>query len=1106
MPLNLPSDKATRTRALTDLQSTLLVEAAAGTGKTALIAGRVTVLLARGADPANIAAITFTELAASELSARVHLYAKELLKGNMPTPLALAFPNGLSEDERRTLASAAERLDQLTAATIHSFCQKLICSYAVEADIDPGAQVIDADQADAAFQVVVDKWLRKRLNQIVDAGDPIAVLSRATPRKVVLTLRQLARFRLKYRRAQTLPADLSGRPDLALAEAVSNFGRWLQQQPSEPRTLELFEHLERLANFYADTFENPPDFEQLWKLAHPPFSPAMRRESSDLLRPQLKAAWERAAGKGRGAEAWVEMLQCFELVDQRYRTILGRVSTAIVANLATQLQEILNEYAQFKRSAAVLDFEDLIEKAQDLIHEHEAVRAAIGRQYRHILVDEFQDTDSAQCEILFGIAGESRAVKWHDTQLRPGALFLVGDPKQAIYRFRGANVETYLQARAAIENHDTRNVLNLTANFRSRPSILEHVNRCFESPLSKSGQPGYVALTPTLEAPTYDLPCISKLEIDPPSGSWASQIREVEAAAVAELCVRLIGTFEFSDGDGRPTRLTAGGIALLAPTYTSLSIYEQAFRERGLPFVSQAGKGLYRRQETQDLLALIRILANPWDTVAFGALMRGPLVGLTDQELLDITAGLSRDESAKPQRFTVFTELGEVSHPVARQVLTILQDLRRRSRSTTPALLLSEAVEHLLVIPILAAREGDRWAQAAANVEALIERARNYDVKGLKALARDVGEDWENEADGKEGRVDADGAISVITIHSAKGLEWPVVIPINTITQLRQRESFVHRTTDNTVHWIIEDVVSPELEEALAWDGESASRERERLMYVACTRARELLIVPELKEAQPNTWSRIVNLALQEVPAIRVPSTAARSAPYSVSETNEQTSEVFEAEGAAIARASVPLTWRRASDRDPDRQPLVEVATPDGDVVETASLPVGAGRVRGLVLHKLMEEVLTGEIQDDLAALTQRALALIKQLMVARPGEASPEPDEMAAVVLRTLAIPEIVKFRPRMLPELSVYAMTSRSAESPAALAGRIDALVVDEGQTPLPIDWKSDVAPTDHDIASHSVQLEDYLRALGSQRGVLVYMTTGRVHWVDLPPGDCS
>jgi len=1093
------ADAAARTRALTDLRSTLLVEAAAGTGKTALIAGRVVMLLAEGVPPARIAAITFTELAASELASRVRKYVNELRSGSIPVALALAFPRGLSDGAKTRLVDGASRLDELTAATIHSFCQRLILSHVVEADIDPGAVIIDADQADAAFQSVVSSWLKRRLDESADPSDPIVVLSRADPRGVVETLRLLARFRRDYRRAEILPANLSGRPDAALLESIRSLGSWLGEQPPESMSLKFFESLELLGSFYAGSFEKAWDFERLWHFARPPYIAAMRKDTRELLRPgaKFRGAWNRI-DKSRGPQLYDEFLAHFDRVDAAYRTLLGKLSSAIVAAMAEHLREILEEYAAFKRRAAVLDFDDLIEKAVDLVEDSDAARIALGRQYEYILVDEFQDTDQAQCRILFRIAATQRGA-WDCAPLRPGALFLVGDPKQAIYGFRGASVETYRHARETITRQDAGDVVRLTGNFRSRPPILEHVNKCFEKPLSEAAQPGYVALTPTLPAAEHSIPCVAKLEIQLDPSAKARDVRRQEAAAVADLCHRLLSTFEYRNGKGDLTRLRPGDIALLAPQFTSLVIYEETFEEAGLPFASQAGKGLYRRQEAQDLLALVRALADSRDTAAFGALLRGPLVGLADQALLDITARLGVDAAGRPERFTILTEASRVESPIAKAVLATLQDLKKQARSTTPTLLLSHALERLMVMPILKLRGGVRWDQMAANVETILSRARNYDVGGLKALAQDLQQEWADRIPYREGRVDAADAISVITMHSAKGLEWPVVIPINMVSQFPRRKQHIYRPSDNTLHWLLGDVASPDLLDALEQDAQATLRERERLMYVACTRARELLIIPDLQRNDGGTWTSLVDLSLATVPNIRL-QPARWTLPTKPEILNGQTPAVFAAEGQRVSEACAPTSWIRPTDHDTDRSMSFEIASPEGEIVKTTPA-VGAGRVRGLILHKLMEEILNGEIEDSPDVLRTRSEELIAQLLVdeGAPGP-PPEPAEMAATVQKTLAHPEIAPLRESLTAEVPVYTTFTASDGKSIALAGRVDALATRPGLPALPIDWKSDTAPSPALVESHAAQLGQYLRALGAPRGALVYMTTGIVHWVSL------
>ena len=353
-----------------------------------------------------------------------------------------------------------------------------------------------------------------------------------------------------------------------------------------------------------------------------------------------KSRLEKSGGPETGARLSEEAGRLFNRVNESYRDALGRVATTLVAILSKELDEVSSDYADFKRAAAVLDFEDLLQRARTLVRNHDAVRRALGARYRHIFVDEFQDTDPVQAEILFLIASDEHASRWQESSLRSGALFLVGDPKQSIYQFRGANVGSYSQARAAIKQQWPENVIQITANFRSRPGILTYVNRCFEAPLSALDQPGYVALAPTIPAADHGIPCVAKIIVDLPPDPRGEEIRDAEAAAGAELCASLVGNLKIRGDDGMTVPLTPGGIALLAPTGTEVWRYEYALEERGLPIASQAGKGLFRRQEVQDLMALARTLADAGDTLAFGALMRDPFVGLTEEELLDVTAAL----------------------------------------------------------------------------------------------------------------------------------------------------------------------------------------------------------------------------------------------------------------------------------------------------------------------------------------------------------------------------------------------------------------------------------------------------------------------------------
>jgi ATP-dependent exoDNAse (exonuclease V) beta subunit len=250
------------------------------------------------------------------------------------------------------------------------------------------------------------------------------------------------------------------------------------------------------------------------------------------------------------------------------------------------------------------------------------VRKALARRYPRVLVDEFQDTDPLQAEILWLLCGEEAPNEpWTARRLLPGSLFLVGDPKQAIHRFRGADVDTYLEAKRALLAQDPDSIIEITANFRSRAPILDFANDRFQPLLSEAaGQPGYTPLA-AARAVAPNGHAVARFEVsiddrhrDAKGRLDAELLREEEACIVAEIVQRLIGNYQIWDKQSQTMRACrAGDIALLAPTGASLWRYERALEFRHVPVASQAGKGFFRRQEIQDLIALRKRWADRGD-------------------------------------------------------------------------------------------------------------------------------------------------------------------------------------------------------------------------------------------------------------------------------------------------------------------------------------------------------------------------------------------------------------------------------------------------------------------------------------------------------------
>jgi exodeoxyribonuclease-5 len=1117
-------DEAARLSAMTAHDRSVLVEAGAGSGKTAVMAGRLALLLAGGTAPGNIAAVTFTELAASELLARVRDYVDELLDGQVPRELRIALPNGLSDEQKAHLEVAAAAIDEITCSTIHGFCQRLIKPYPVEADIDPGAALMDPGQAELVFGDIVDRWLRDTL----DAGDQslIAELVFQNPTKAT-ELVATAAAALRDNRV-LVPPPVGAIPPLvtafrnaAAAYRAFAVGTAAQEVESIDGALAFVDMAAAVVS--AETDQSPAALVRL--LASQPH-PSLCTAKGTFSVYKKKGKWE-AAAKAAGlakAEGGVLNARAEELhlaCCQGWTILLQGAAARVLADLLTAIQPVADRFRAYKRAAALLDFDDLIFAARDLLRDHDGVRRALSRRYAHVLVDEFQDTDPLQTEIFWRLCGDpapgADPRDWAAYRIRPGALFLVGDPKQAIYRFRGADVAAYVRAREAIRALNPNDLLSISTNFRSCAAILAYVNDRFAPHLTEEkGQPGFTALD-SFHPDHGEGLCVAALPVAcaGEDGKAKSGVqRDCEAEAVAEMCSRLIGSQIIVDrktDTRRPCR--PGDIALLAPGGTELWRYEEALEKRGVPVATQAGKGFYRRQEVQDLIAITRVLADSRDSLALVALLRGPLVGLTEEQLLDLVWSQPRDPErpdARP-RLSIHLVAEAITDPHARDVVEKLQSLRRGINGTTPHQLLAEAVDLLRVRPVLLQRHGGQAERPLANVDLFLSLAQPYGVRGLRAFADAMTAAWEGKTRSAEGRPDAqEEAVSLVTMHASKGLEWPIVVPINTMTSGNDVRDPIIDSDTKTVFLPIFGVAPAGYDDAKAAEVAERERERLRLWYVAATRARELLVLPKLDVAPArSSWNALMDFDLDGLPVIAIDHHPPGFDTIDGDPENSQTRETFAAEAARVVAATTRLRWVAPS-RDEDPEGALEVVIEPQIVVATEDAPepdltiaVQGGRERGVIIHKLFEEVLTGETADDLAALTTRAADLV-QAIGREPGAdaaAGLAPGEMAGTVARTLALPEIAALRPRMLAEIPVFGLRVGDGVELATF-GIVDALCLGEDGTPeLVIDWKSDVSPGAAAADHYRQQVRRYLEVTGIPAGLIVFVTTGELLRVAAP-----
>ena len=1110
-------DDAARRDAISGHDRSILVEAGAGSGKTAVMAGRVAVMLAQGVAPRAIAAVTFTELAASELLSRVRQFVEDLAAGHVAPELRVGLPDGLSEAQRANLAVASAAIDEITCSTIHGFCQRLIKPYPVEADIDPGATVMDGAQADLAFLEIVDAFLRERLS--AGQGGVLAEMVLREDGKTVELMHRIAGS-LRRRRTLVAPAVTPLQASLqAFCQAVGDLSSFIAGAgATESETVEIGQCLTAMAAALPSAGAAATPTELVALLTSRPHSDICTKAGafSSYAKKGKWATAAKAAGlsKADGDQLNDTAKDLYEACRDAWSALLQSAAGHVLAALMAEARPIMDRFRDYKRASAQLDFDDLIHAARDMLRDHEVVRQAVGRRYERVLVDEFQDTDPLQSEIFWRLCGDpgDGGGDWATFRIRPGALFLVGDPKQAIYRFRGADVGAYVQARTAFSAQDADGLVSISTNFRSCGSILTFVNERFEAILSADGQPGFTALDPFHGDPAGGV-CVAALDVaaaDEDGNAKVERQRDAEADAVAELCARLIGSHQVMDRGAGVTRpCQPGDIALLAPTGTELWRYEDALERRGVPVATQAGKGLFRRQEVQDLIALTRVLADRRDTLALGALLRGPLVGLTEEELLDIVWALPRsvEEPERIPRLDLGVDLDAIGHPLARDAIERLQSLQRRVNSTTPHDLLSQAVDAMRVRPILLDRHRRQAERALANVDLYLSLAAGYAVRGLRAFSEAMTGAWEDEARAVEGRPDAqEEAVALFTMHAAKGLEWPVVIPVNTMTGVMAADSaIVDRGTD-TFYCPVLGVPPAGYEEARDAEVAELERERVRLWYVAATRARELLILPRLDVTpQKGAWIGLIDLMLAELPAFDASQLSLDPLGLPAATANEQTREVFAEEAAGIVGRRTSLVWLAPSRDESAAGPVLleeqadvwagsEEGLPTGP---EAPPPVQGGRERGLVLHKLMEEVLTGETGDGTAELTERADRLVRSIGKVPADDPADglSPRELADCVVRTLGLPQVAELRPALLAEFPVYAVREEDAGL-VATAGIADALTVgDDGRPAVVVDWKSDVSPDQHTVEHYRMQVRAYLDMTRAGLGLIVLMTSGMV-----------
>jgi ATP-dependent helicase/nuclease subunit A len=888
------ADEPERRRAREELDTSFLVEAAAGSGKTTLLLGRIVNLVREGrARLSEIAAVTFTEKAATDLKWRLR-----------------------TELEQAGLDEALRELEVARIGTIHAFAAGLLRERPVEAGVDPGFTVADPLTAHLLQDAAWDAWLPEALTDPETAEPVRHAIERGVPLE---RLRALA-YALVDERDQLGglpgPAAWPDPPEALNVEARGTIARLFALTRASARDPE--DHAVRAVGALASWAHQTaglPEAEQIRTLLNDAELPARTERLGN------QAKW-------RDRTALTECRAALTRLAERVTAARGVARHNLVAALAGWAAGFGAAYAARKARAGCLDFMDLLLRARDLVRDRPDVRQDFQRGIRYLLVDEFQDTDPLQLETVLCLVADAP----------PGSLFVVGDPKQSIYRFRRADIETYEAAKATLAGRGE--VLSIRANFRSTQAILDAVNAVFEGvmipPPDGAYQPAYVALEPSEKTEPGAPPTVLALSPGAPPASTAAEAWAQEARLVAAYLVREVE---------RARRFRYGDVALLFRAMTGVVAYEDALRAAGIPFRTVGGRHYYDRSEVGWTIAALAAIEDPHDPVALVGALRSPFFGVTDEALLRL--------HVSGGDFSYLRALPPDADPALVGAWALLGALHRERNAVAPA----AVVERLLTeTQVLAAYALEPQGEArVANLLKVLDTARALEATGaltFRGLVRWLRDRGTARYEEEESAVDAEDAVRLMTIHKAKGLEFGVVVvpdlgreaPWRAPVVLTDRRSGrlainLDRLGDTALTTL--DWTQAESREIQRVDAEAL-----RVLYVALTRAQRGLVLPVPARPEGKGFYEYLG-ALLGVPTdllsaqdLEVPwrDLGASSAPAGVGETLE----------AWRARHRALLTRGGAVGPGQGRDEGADVGDPARSTRQRSAV---AGLVRAALLH-----------------------------------------------------------------------------------------------------------------------------------------------------------
>jgi ATP-dependent helicase/nuclease subunit A len=836
----IPDSDETARQFAVDPRNNVVLEASAGTGKTSVLVSRYVNLLRAGVEPGNILAITFTRKAAAEMRERIVAELRDAA--------------ARSDMDRARWADLRDRLGDIGISTIDAFCLSLLREFPLEGDVDPGFEMADETEVPRLVQDSLDQSLRIFAGLARTEPDIALVLAqlgltRTREGLAVLLDRRLVAWGALDRFLARGPADLTSATVCrrALAElldvlrtAPNGLAQFLGDGPiRHPRYELLVRELRRLSDV-----EHPSDSDVrgiVNRVEAHFLTGEGRPRAGGAIHPYTNEHYPSAERARRHRDG---VRQLGPAID-RVISAFARDLNAIMARGIKRMFGIaLSQYRRALDERSVLDFSDVLQRALDLLRQMDEFaqsRYRLESRYHHVLVDEFQDTSRAQWELVSLLVeswGEGLGLATQPS------IFIVGDRKQSIYRFRDAEVAVLQEAGRYIEGlrpaGDPRR--SIARSFRALPGLLEFVNEAFTAMSQEAVRPDAFTYR---DSDRFPVNASSDALRGPVLGIAAAEGSDVCAAAVAAEVARVLREETVRDRKtGLPRPAAPGDIAILFRSRASHREFEHELERLSIPTYVYKGLGFFDADETKDVLALVRYLARPVSDLRAAAFLRSGFVRLSDRGLAALAPRLAAALTS-PSPPPGVTELDDEDRRVLLHARAEVCDWLARVDTVPPADLLEDLLRESAYAYEL---RGPRRLQAWENlkkIRAIIRRIQNRGYATFPRIAEHI--DALTAGDESNAVIEALDAVNLMTVHASKGLEFPVVFVVNMAKGASGPPKPIRLITNGADETSIS--IGPFVSEVDEADRDREKHETRRLLYVAFTRARDRLYLASALKA-----------------------------------------------------------------------------------------------------------------------------------------------------------------------------------------------------------------------------------------------------------------